>query len=211
MPTHYSRSAKRLGRPRIAEQQEPTSSRILKVAAKFFMENGFEGVRIEEIAEQCEVTKAVVYYYFNSKADLFVSSMKSTMDTVYHITKQILESEKSFYERLFTVAIARLNQASTLEMHAIMRGADKMLTDVQRKEMEEAELRLYKLLVDAFKRAVNEHEITRIEPEVGAWIYFSTLNSTYFAHHHVNSNPQVLAESLLNALFSGIGNVHKNE
>ncbi len=211
MPTRYARSAKRLGRPRIAEQQEPTSARILKVAAKFFMENGFEGVRIEEIAEQCEVTKAVVYYYFNSKADLFVASMKSTMETVYYITKQILESDQPFYDRLLTVAIARLNLASTLEMHAIMRGTDKMLTDAQRDEMEKAELRLYELLVDAFKRAESEHEITRIEPEVGAWIYFSALNSTYFAHHHVNPDPQVLAQSLLDALFSGIGKIHEGE
>ena len=211
MPTHYAKSAKRLGRPRIAEQQEPTSTRILKVAAKFFMENGFEGVKIEEIAEQCEVTKAVVYYYFNSKADLFVASMKSTMDTVYHITKQILEGDKSFYERLLIVAIARLNQSSTLDMHAIMRGTDKLLTDAQRKEMEIAELRLYGLLVDAFKRAESEHEITRIEPEVGAWMFFSALNSTYFALNHVKSNPQVLAQSLLDALFSGIGKIHEGE
>ncbi len=205
MLTRGSGSTKRLGRPRIAEQQEPTSTRILKVAARFFMENGFEGVKVEEIAEECEVTKAVVYYYFNSKADLFVESMKSTMEMVYNSTKKILEGNGPFYDRLLTVAGSRLRLASTLDMHAIMRGTEKMLTDIQREEMEQAEFRLYELLVDAFKRAANDHEINNIEPEVGAWIYFSSLNSTYFALQHVHSNPQVLAKSLLDALFSGIG------
>ena len=44
-----------------------SKTRILKAAARIFAEKGYSGARVEEIARQARVTKALIYYYYKSK------------------------------------------------------------------------------------------------------------------------------------------------
>ncbi len=45
--------------------------RIIKAARKAFAERGHDGVSMSEIAQMASVKKALIYYYFPSKEDLF--------------------------------------------------------------------------------------------------------------------------------------------
>ena len=44
--------------------------RILEAAEKLFAEKGFDGSRVDDIAEKAGVNKALIYYYFKSKRDV---------------------------------------------------------------------------------------------------------------------------------------------
>jgi AcrR family transcriptional regulator len=44
-----------------------TRQRILDVSAELFVEQGYDGTSLREIAEQLGVTKAALYYHFSSK------------------------------------------------------------------------------------------------------------------------------------------------
>ena len=44
-----------------------TRQRILDVAAELFAEQGYDGTSLREIAERIGVTKAALYYHFQSK------------------------------------------------------------------------------------------------------------------------------------------------
>ena len=46
---------------------EDTRQRILDVAAELFVEQGYDGTSLREIAERLGVTKAALYYHFSSK------------------------------------------------------------------------------------------------------------------------------------------------
>ena len=46
---------------------EDTRQRILDVAAELFVEQGYDGTSLREIAERLGVTKAALYYHFASK------------------------------------------------------------------------------------------------------------------------------------------------
>jgi TetR/AcrR family transcriptional regulator len=54
----------------MARNSEATRERILAAAEKVFAEKGYDGARIDEIAREAEVNKALIYYYFESKEDL---------------------------------------------------------------------------------------------------------------------------------------------
>lgn len=43
---------------------------ILSTATTMFVQRGYEGVAMREIAEACGITKAALYYHFTGKADL---------------------------------------------------------------------------------------------------------------------------------------------
>ena len=47
--------------------------KVLREATRLFAAKGFNGVSIREICEAVAITKPSLYYYFPSKADLFMT------------------------------------------------------------------------------------------------------------------------------------------
>ncbi|WP_020607363.1 TetR/AcrR family transcriptional regulator [Spirosoma spitsbergense] len=52
---------------------QDTESKIREVARRVFLENGYEGAKIRQIADEAGVNLAMVNYYFRSKEQLFKS------------------------------------------------------------------------------------------------------------------------------------------
>ncbi len=50
-----------------------TRRRIQEVALKLFLEHGYEGTSLREIAERLDVTKAALYYHFKTKEDILAA------------------------------------------------------------------------------------------------------------------------------------------
>jgi len=49
------------------KNSEESKQRILNTAARLFAEKGYDGARIDEIAREARVNKALIYYYHKSK------------------------------------------------------------------------------------------------------------------------------------------------
>ena len=56
-----------------AVQTVDTRQRILDVALDLFTEQGYDGTSLRQIAEQLGVTKAALYYHFESKEDILMA------------------------------------------------------------------------------------------------------------------------------------------
>src|ERR1700722_11630804 len=59
--------------PGTAAPTQNTRDRILDVALDLFIEQGFDGTSLRQIAERLGVTKAALYYYFESKDDILLA------------------------------------------------------------------------------------------------------------------------------------------
>jgi AcrR family transcriptional regulator len=57
----------------MGERRSGTRERIQAVAVELFAEHGYDKTSLREIAERLEVTKAALYYHFNTKEDIVVS------------------------------------------------------------------------------------------------------------------------------------------
>jgi AcrR family transcriptional regulator len=57
----------------MGEKRSGTRERIQAVAVELFAEHGYDKTSLREIAERLEVTKAALYYHFNTKEDIVVS------------------------------------------------------------------------------------------------------------------------------------------
>lgn len=51
----------------------PMRERILDVALDLFIQNGYDGTSLREVAERLGVTKAALYYHFASKDDILMA------------------------------------------------------------------------------------------------------------------------------------------
>jgi hypothetical protein len=67
-------------------EKSDARTRILRVAEKMFAEKGFDAARVDEIAKEAGVNKALIYYYFTGKEhileELFEEFMLETLGNV---------------------------------------------------------------------------------------------------------------------------------
>jgi TetR/AcrR family transcriptional regulator len=81
-------------------QIKSTKHRILDAALEEFSTHGFEGARVDRIAHQASVNKAMIFYYFSSKQNLYHTLIKNVLlDFIPQVQKMVLES--STPDRLF--------------------------------------------------------------------------------------------------------------
>jgi AcrR family transcriptional regulator len=63
-------------------QHSRTRQRIQSVALELFAEQGYDKTSLREIAERLGVTKAALYYHFNSKEDIVASLAEDYFDQI---------------------------------------------------------------------------------------------------------------------------------
>jgi TetR/AcrR family transcriptional regulator len=79
---------------------ENTENQILTAAREVFIAKGFEGARMQEIADQAGINKALLHYYFRSKENLFDSVFSEVASNLFPAMKQMLEAELELKEKI---------------------------------------------------------------------------------------------------------------
>lgn len=59
---------------------ENTKLKILNTALRLFSEKGYDAVGVQEIADECHVTKPALYYHFNSKRGILEGIMQEFVE-----------------------------------------------------------------------------------------------------------------------------------
>jgi TetR/AcrR family transcriptional regulator len=107
-------------KPRLGTRGAPEQSRaaILQAAVREFAEKGIAGARTDAIAQAAEVNKALLYYYFHSKDDLYVA----VIDQVFAGLKQrvftALAQEVSPREKILAYVSAYFDYIATHPLFA---------------------------------------------------------------------------------------------
>lgn len=70
---------------------EQTKSNILKNAMLLFSQKGYDATSIDGIAEASNINKAMLYYYFKNKIDIYEVVMKEVLSSIY---EEIMKSDK---------------------------------------------------------------------------------------------------------------------
>jgi len=94
-----------------AERADQTRARILDAAVRQFSENGLAGARTEQIAEAAGVNKALLYYYFTSKEDLYAAAIEAVIGSVRADSFSVLEAEISAGERIVHIVLRNFDRS----------------------------------------------------------------------------------------------------
>jgi TetR/AcrR family transcriptional regulator len=81
-----------------------TKEKILAAARKEFSEKGFEGARVDTIAEVAGVNKAMIYYHFASKERLYDAILEELFGRASSFMARILAEELSVEARFSELA-----------------------------------------------------------------------------------------------------------
>jgi len=77
-----------------------TEEKIKKSALREFALNGFEGARVDRIAQKAKINKAMIYYHYKSKENLYESVLSDVFKTIFLKLTSTLSNEKSPDEQL---------------------------------------------------------------------------------------------------------------
>ena len=81
-----------------------TEDRILAAAHAVFLRHGTHGARMQDIADEAGVNKALLHYYFRSKDRLAEEVFRRTFAGVIPVVMQVLGSELALDEKVRRVA-----------------------------------------------------------------------------------------------------------
>ncbi|MDA0195367.1 MAG: TetR/AcrR family transcriptional regulator [Bacteroidetes bacterium] len=68
--------------------------KIIQTALKLFEEKGFEGVKMRTLAEQADVNKGLLHYYFKNKEAVFLQVFQNKASFLYLSLDDILQNEE---------------------------------------------------------------------------------------------------------------------
>lgn len=77
-----------------------TEDKIYEAARRIFILKGMEGARMQEIADEAGMNKALLHYYFRSKENLFKAVFKDIFTKFFSKVKDTLFSEIPAKEKL---------------------------------------------------------------------------------------------------------------
>ncbi len=118
---------------------DATQIKILEAAEEVFSSKGYDGARVDEIAEHAGVNKAMLYYYFQSKELLLQALIK----------KNISESE--------TIIDESFNGIHEIDEQSIDRIIDKIIEFIEKKKNI---LRI--ITIEALKQATDNLSILKM-------------------------------------------------
>lgn len=84
----------------MAETELSTEEKILKAAVEVFVRDGYDGSRMQDIADVAGINKALLHYYFRSKDKLFEKVFDEKIQSFFPKMDETLARDISFVEKI---------------------------------------------------------------------------------------------------------------
>jgi TetR/AcrR family transcriptional regulator len=158
-----------------------TAGRILAAAEEAFAAHGLAGARTERIAARAGVNRALLYYYFGSKRNLYRAVLRHLLGQLGHLIVPAESASASARERLvafiegyFDFLASQPNYPRLIQREVMESGGelDWIMRDYYRP--------LLRRIIAIIKSGIRQGELRRVDPRQAA---FSIMGATvsYFA------------------------------
>lgn len=108
--------------PRHQRRKEARPAEIMAAALKLFSERGFAATRLEDVADAAGVSKATIYLYFDSKADLFKAMIRDIAAVRISAAETMIDDFKGSTADLIRSLLGLLsNIAKVPELRALIK------------------------------------------------------------------------------------------
>lgn len=160
---------KKKQQPKPQRHAESTRAAILQAALAEFAAEGVEGARIDQIARAARVNKALLYYYFKDKEQLYGAVLDHVfgglfLDLIAAIEREVTPTDKVLsYVRAHFDFVTHAPLYPRLVMREMMRSGRKPSPHLVRIFREFA-APFYQLLAQAIQEGVQQGEFRPVDP-----------------------------------------------
>jgi len=82
------------------KKDESAQARILSAAKKIFLQQGMAGARMQDIADEAGINKALLHYYFRSKEMLFDMIFMEALDKFFPKIADVVQLNISLFDKI---------------------------------------------------------------------------------------------------------------
>lgn len=86
----------------VERSAENSKERILSAAEEVFAARGIDGARVDEIANQANINKRMIYHYFQSKEELYIAVLRANFEKVLAISSRPFNGTGNLKEQAAT-------------------------------------------------------------------------------------------------------------
>lgn len=158
---------------------------ILEVAARLFVQHGYHGISMREIAAEVQLSKAGLYYYFRDKEALFLAILSDHLERVAAIVAQARVEHDTARARIHQVMAGIFQQAPT--QRSIIRLASQDMGSMSEGVREEFQ-RLYdERLVGQVEAILQEGmaqgELREMDSRLATWMLLGMAYPFFYPAH----------------------------
>lgn len=149
----------------MSDSKTDTRTEIAQAARAEFLAHGYEGARLQKIADRIGVTKAMIHYYFNTKKELFEHVFRQSVEVMFYGLSELLERDVPLFQKIEQLVSACLDKAGTnpevlgFILTESNRNADWLLPVIEEQvALEKA------VLAEQVKKAASNYTIASVDP-----------------------------------------------
>lgn len=177
----------------IVVEHEKRKREILEKSFQLFIEDGYEDVTYQKIADKCGITRTTLYIYFKNKREIFLWSIKQlTNDVEQELIKIIKDTEIDSIECLKRMFLCILDMAEknreffrVLKMYLMQ--LEKSGADVNERVTRRV-IRIQHLMSMVIIRGQKKGEIKNLPVKEMDGLFYSLLETSIFRLGILNQN-----------------------
>ena len=139
-----------------------TEERILAAAKEVFLRDGFDGARMQTIAETAGINKALLHYYFRSKQRLFERVLQTKLAVFLPRIREEIDTKQTLREKLEVFVDAYLRMLGSNPMLPLF-----VISSVHRNPefAKGLPVRPFDTLLISIREAIDSGEMRKVDPE----------------------------------------------
>lgn len=193
----------------IVVEHEKRKHEILAKALDLFVEEGYEDVTFQKIADRCGITRTTLYIYFKNKREIFLWSLKQLTSA---FETQIMEviSDKSLsaedcLRKMFGVIIDGCEENSqlfTILLTYLLQLSKSGIDPAER--VTRRVIRLQHLMSTIIIRGIQDGEFKKVSVKEANSMFYSLIESAIFRLSVLNQKNIEDVRASLNLAINGI-------
>jgi AcrR family transcriptional regulator len=181
---------------------------ILEVAERIFFQYGYSNTSMEEIANECGMSKKTIYKHFTSKEEMLIECVKRKIDYNSKKISEIIYSEDiKFHEKIEKIIFVTSENFKEIDisfLYDIKKSCKEAWKLIENHKLNHIPKKFTYLITEGIKNGYVKKDV---KAEIVAYIYLSAmlnlLDSSFFSNTSNYSFLEIIKE-IDNTIFYGV-------
>ncbi|MBP3709637.1 MAG: TetR/AcrR family transcriptional regulator [Treponema sp.] len=169
----------------IIVEHDKRKHEILEKALDVFIEEGYEDVTFQKIADRCGITRTTLYIYFKNKRDIFLWSIKQLLSELETAIMKIINDKSLNAETCFRAMLMKI--VDSIEEHKKLFNVLLIyLIQLQKSGIDSRErvvrrvIKLRHVMTDVLIRGMKSGEFKQLNVKEANALFYSLIEAAIF-------------------------------
>ena len=189
-------------RSRMADERLARMELILDSAEKLFVEKGFAGTSINDIAAEADFSRTSIYQYFSSKEEIYLHILERYTEPLTERLQQATEDAPTVPGKIraFLAELRKMKREKSnfFELYFIQRQqVEPRLPDELRKQLNAKRRRLENVFREFYREGVEKGEVRAIRFKDASNLFFAQIMGMMLLHEYYGNEFDVTLDEHL--------------